>query len=232
MRNLYDQNLYDKKNDQQSICCGKVHHHNLDRGKMYSRKYRKQVNCVISVLSLVIAMFVVGIGSWNYRNHAETKKQLELSEQVLRFHILANSDQPKDQELKQKVREAILCYMKEELPGGMDLKETIQWSRTHKNELENVGEYVVKQAGYPYPVNAAVTTCYFPEKKIYDQTFPAGNYTALRIEIGEAKGHNWWSLLYPNLCFMEAVHVEGDPEVFWDFEDFEIKWYFQKLLKK
>ena len=64
--------------------------------------------------------------------------------------------------------------------------------------------------GYDDPVNAAVTTTYFPEKKYQDMTFPAGNYEALRVEIGSAKGHNWWGMLYPELAFWDAVHTVNE----------------------
>lgn len=65
----------------------------------------------------------------------------------------------------------------------------------------------VAEENYDYPVTAAVTTCWFPDKTYGDVTFPAGNYEALRIEIGSAKGHNWWCVLYPSLCFRDAANA-------------------------
>lgn len=76
---------------------------------------------------------------------------------------------------------------------------------------------MIAQAGYDYSVSAQVVRDEFPEKTYGDITFPAGWYKALRIEIGEAKGQNWWCVLYPNLCFMDAVHAvvpeEGKQEL-------------------
>jgi len=66
---------------------------------------------------------------------------------------------------------------------------------------------VIQEEGYDYPVIAEVTTCDFPDKTYGDITFPSGRYEALRIEIGEANGQNWWCVLYPNLCFIDAVHA-------------------------
>ena len=128
----------------------------------------------------------------------------------------------------------------------MDVEETKDWMRRHTDELEKLAASVIAEAGQDYPVSAAVTTCYFPEKTYGDVTFPAGNYEALRIEIGAAKGHNWWCVLYPNLCFLDATNAvvpeEGKKElksVLTEEEysqvtaqsDFKIKWYFLENLK-
>ena len=101
----------------------------------------------------------------------------------------------------------------------------------------------VAEENYDYPVTAAVTTCWFPDKTYGDVTFPAGNYEALRIEIGSAKGHNWWCVLYPSLCFRDAANAvvpnEGKEKlkhVLTEEEyseitagtEFKISWYFWK----
>ena len=136
--------------------------------------------------------------------------------------------------------------MEKTLPKGLDVDRTKDWMRRHTDELENVAAAVIEKEGQDYPVSAAVTTCYFPEKTYGDVTFPAGNYEALRVEIGAAKGHNWWCVLYPNLCFLDAANAvvpeEGKKElksVLTEEEysqvtaqsDFKIKWYFLENLK-
>ena len=126
---------------------------------------------------------------------------------MVRFHVLANSDSADDQELKLKVRDAVLGYMEEKLPESDGADETKDWLRSHIDEIEEVSRRTVADAGTEYPVSAAVTTCWFPDKTYGDVTFPAGNYEALRIEIGEAKGHNWWCVLYPGLCFMDTTNA-------------------------
>ena len=75
------------------------------------------------------------------------------------------------------------------------------------DEIEEVAKEIVKREGYTYSIHAEVTTCDFPDKTYGDITFPAGEYEALRVEIGEAKGQNWWCVLFPNLCFIDAVHA-------------------------
>ena len=167
--------------------------------------------------------------------------QKGLAEEVFRFHVLANSDSEEDQELKLKVRDAVISYMKEELPESRSLEETKKWAEKHLCEIEETSEAVVRAEGYAYPIRAGVEWTYFPEKAYGDVTFPAGRYEALRIEIGEAGGRNWWCALYPNLCFIDCVHAvvpdEGKQELQSVLTDeeyemvteqtrFKVKWFF------
>ena len=109
--------------------------------------------------------------------------------------------------MKMKVKEAVLAYMEYKMPQHTDLAQTREWVGEHLGELGDIAQAVICGESYDYPVHLELTTSYFPEKTYGDVTFPAGEYEALRIEIGEAKGHNWWCVLYPNLCFIDAVHA-------------------------
>ena len=124
--------------------------------------------------------------------------------------MLANSDSTLDQEMKLCVRNEILEFLQAEMPTGAGAEATKEWVRSHCDEIEQTAEKCLTEKGYDDPVNAAVTTTYFPEKKYQDMTFPAGNYEALRVEIGSAKGHNWWGMLYPELAFWDAVHTVNE----------------------
>lgn len=167
--------------------------------------------------------------------------QQNLAEEVFRFHVLADSDDAYDQEVKLKVRDAVLTYMKESMPGNPQADETKQWARSHLEELAGEADKVLEKEGVSYRAKASVVTDYFPEKKYGDVTFPEGEYEALRIELGSGGGHNWWCVLYPNLCFMDTtcavVSEEGKEElkgVLDDEEyemvtassDFKVKWFF------
>ena len=157
--------------------------------------------CVLAgiLISIVVTGFVV--------NARQSRMQQNLAEEVFRFHVLANSDSDEDQALKMQVKEAVLSYMKEEIPESDCVESTKEWARSHLNAIVNLAEEVIREEGYTYDVMAEVTTCDFPDKTYGDITFPSGEYEALRIEIGEAEGQNWWCVLYPNLCFMDAVHA-------------------------
>mgnify|MGYP003182612681 CR=1 FL=1 len=133
----------------------------------------------------------------------ERAVQEHLAEEVLRFHVLANSDSRTDQAVKMEVRDAVLSYLKEVLPEELDVKETTRWMRGHTEEIRQVAE----QKMADLQMQLAVTTCYFPDRTYGDVTFPAGNYKTLRIELGDAAGHNWWCVLYPNLCFLDTTNA-------------------------
>lgn len=167
--------------------------------------------CVLA--GILISLLMTGIVVNAKRSHM----QQDLAEEVFRFHVLANSDSDEDQALKMQVKEAVIAYMKEEIPNSDSVETTKAWARSHLDAIETLAEAIVIEEGYAYEVTAEVTTCDFPEKTYGDITFPAGEYEALRIEIGEAKGQNWWCVLYPNLCFIDAVHAvvpdEGKKEL-------------------
>ncbi len=158
---------------------------------------------VCALFGIMLAIVATGI----MVNVKQKRMQEELASQVLRFHVLANSDSEEDQNLKMKVKEQVIAYMKRELPQSDSLETTKLWAKTHLEEIETVSKQVIRKEGYLYSVKAEVTNSSFPDKSYGDVTFPAGEYEALRIEIGEAKGQNWWCVLYPNLCFIDSVHA-------------------------
>ena len=137
----------------------------------------------------------------------ERAVQEHLAEEVLRFHVLANSDSRTDQAVKMEVRDAVLSYLKEVLPEELDVKEPTRWMRGHTEEIRQVAEQKMADLQMQQTVSVAVTTCYFPDRTYGDVTFPAGNYKTLRIELGDAAGHNWWCVLYPNLCFLDTTNA-------------------------
>ncbi len=179
----------------------------------YNYNRRKQVICV--VFGVCAALFLTQAVVVNRTLAAEkvmAKTQKELAGEVLRFHVLAESDSEEDQAVKLKVRDAVIAYMKEELPESFSVEETKAWAREQLPRFEAIAEAVVKKEGYSYGAKAAVTSCYFPDKRYGDVFFPKGYYDALRIELGSAAGHNWWCVLYPNLCFTDAACTVVDEE--------------------
>ncbi len=157
--------------------------------------------CVLA--GILISLVVTGTVIYAKESHM----QRDLAKEVFRFHVLANSDSEEDQKLKMKVKETVVAYMKEEIPDSDSVDESKRWARENLQNIANISKRVVEQEGYDYVVRAKVMSCDFPEKSYGDITFPSGEYEALRIEIGEAKGQNWWCVLYPNLCFVDAVHA-------------------------
>lgn len=168
---------------------------------------------ICAITGIVIAIIVTGF----VMKSKKDEMQEELAKEVFRFHVLANSDSKEDQALKMKVKEAIISYMERELPESDSVETTKRWAHQNLEQIEEVATAIIAEEGYAYPAKAEVTTCEFPDKTYGDVTFPAGQYEALRVEIGDAKGQNWWCVLYPNLCFVDAVHAvvpdEGKKEL-------------------
>ena len=196
---------------------------------------KKQIICTI--LTLIISVCATGV----LTEAKVTEVQKKMAEEVFRFHVLANSDSKEDQALKMKVKETVITYMKEQLPESKSVVMTKAWAESHISAIKKVAEKTLQKQGCRYYVKVEVTNCYFPDKTYGDITFPKGKYDALRIEIGEARGQNWWCVLYPNLCFIDAVHAvvpdEGKEELkeVLDEEEYEmvtatskfkIKWFF------
>lgn len=128
-----------------------------------------------------------------------------IAAKVVRFHVLANSDSEADQSLKLTVRDKILKEYGDLLTACESKAETLAALEDARQEICETAAEVVAAEGYDYPVRVSIVREEFPFKKYGDLIFPAGVYDALRIEIGEAEGQNWWCVLYPQMCFVDAA---------------------------
>lgn len=133
--------------------------------------------------------------------------QEELSEKVVRLHVLANSDSEEDQALKLLVRDAVLETTTKRLAGVADRGEAAQRLYEILPELQCMAEQVIQSQGYAYPVRTEVAPVDFPTKTYDGFSLPAGEYLALRVLIGEAAGQNWWCVVFPPLCTAVTADV-------------------------
>ena len=129
------------------------------------------------------------------------RSQAALADQVIRLHVLANSDSEADQALKLKVRDKVLGVAADYFVPGATLEETRATLTDHLADIAAAGAQQVAEEGYQYPVTVSLEDNYwFPTKQYTDFALPAGEYTALRVVIGEGAGQNWWCVLFPPLC--------------------------------
>ncbi|MDE5966510.1 MAG: stage II sporulation protein R [Lachnospiraceae bacterium] len=126
---------------------------------------------------------------------------------VLRFHIRANSDREEDQALKMEVKEQVLSFLEPIMQEADSLEIAKKLISAKLPYIKSQVETYMVKAGFQYNADVYFTTEYFPLKQYGDVTFPAGNYEALRIDIGEVEGQNWWCVMYPSLCFVDASHA-------------------------
>ncbi len=135
-----------------------------------------------------------------------------LAPSILRFHILANSDRDADQQIKLEVRSLVLDYMQEHMDSSADKAETAAWMNDHRSEIESAANAYLAEQGFDYQASLQLTNCYFPNRVYDDLLIPGGHYDAARIILGEGKGHNWWCVLYPRFCFVDAACQEVPAE--------------------
>lgn len=129
----------------------------------------------------------------------------DLENSVFRLHVIANSDSKEDQNLKYIVRDKLLQYMNSYLSNTSTKEDAIKIANEHLEEFKQVAINTIKEQGYSYNVNIKIGNFEFPTKTYGDISLPAGFYDALRVEIGESKGQNWWCVMFPPLCFVDVT---------------------------
>ena len=156
------------------------------------------------ILTLSLAILIITLTALPI--HGES----EIYDSVLRLHVIASSDSEEDQALKLLVRDAVLLEA-EALLTSTDSKESAELTVAQNLErLRSVAEETVRQNGYSYPVSIELGEEKYPTKNYESCCFPAGEYTSLRILIGDAEGQNWWCVLFPPLCLSAAT----DPDAY------------------
>ena len=142
----------------------------------------------------------------NYTNAVSSN----LSNNFFRLHILANSDSEEDQTLKLKVRDNIIEFMNKQ---DFKTKEAaLNYVQENLSKFYEIAEQTIYENGYNYSVNISIGNFYFPTKNYGNISLPAGFYDGIKIEIGEAKGQNWWCSLFPPLCFVDISSGVIDDE--------------------
>lgn len=152
---------------------------------------------LLAIFLLLVIFLIFNIFSYSNKVFAG------LQNNIFRLHILANSDSEADQTLKLAVRDSVIEYMKTINNTSFTKEETIQNVNSHLKEIQKIAEDKIHELGYDYAVSLEVGNFYFPTKYYGNISLPAGNYDALKINIGEAQGQNWWCSLFPPLCFID-----------------------------
>lgn len=167
-----------------------------------------QNNCLKKRWCILGILFVLGLASFLGQKRASaTDIQQGIASKILRFHVIANSDTEEDQKLKLKIKDDVVCYMQDLLANCETKEESKEIVLAHTTDMEEIAKNRMKECGVDYPVSVFIDKRFFPIKTYGQFTFPAGEYEAICIEIGEHSGKNWWCVMYPSLCFVDAVHA-------------------------
>ncbi len=136
------------------------------------------------------------------------KQESTYKDKIIRLHVIANSDSQEDQELKLKVRDAIICSLNERLEAFENVEESRDFIRGHMDEIMDTVKDTLLKSGSVYPISARLEQTWIPEKTYGNLTLPAGEYEALNVVIGEGEGQNWWCVLFPPLCLIDIQDNE------------------------
>ena len=162
---------------------------------------------VLSILFCGVLVFSL-IGAMAEKRQAidEDKEVIEnISEKLIRFHVLANSNTNIDQELKLKVKDEVLKYIAPILEKSKSLEESREILKKEDNNIIKIAEDFIKKEGFDYSVKTTLTRENFPVKEYGNIVLPQGEYEAYRILIGDGQGENWWCVMFPPLCFVDIT---------------------------
>lgn len=164
----------------------------------------------------------------------------ELKEDVLRLHILAQSDSEEDQRLKLLVRDRILAESAAWVPQSGSKEEMMAYLSGHLDQVEAAAEEVLAAEGCNLPVRAELSKSFFDTRVYGERTMPAGWYDALQVVIGQGEGHNWWCVLYPPLCLpaaegeavLDAALTEEEKDVLSSPPRYQVRFLTVELLER
>jgi stage II sporulation protein R len=168
----------------------------------YRFSYRKSYGFIIMAL-LVLVM------SWEAGRMDAAVAQGDIPQEAIRLRILANSDSPADQAVKRVVRDEVVKAMNSWAVGLNDISEAREVIQSRLPEVEGIVAGVLESRGFPHQSSAILGNVQFPTKMYGSKVYPAGEYEALLITIGEGEGQNWWCVLFPPLCFIDAATGEA-----------------------
>ncbi len=169
---------------------------------------------LLAVLALLLSTLVIAL--------MPTEAEAEIYEDTLRLHILANSDSEDDQELKLKVRDRLLTEYGEMLKGE-SIGEAVGIINGKLSEIEEDVEEWIREYGYSYDASVTLSREWYDTREYEDFTLPKGEYTSLRVIIGEGEGKNWWCVMFPPLCLDIASESAPADDGISSYTDEEIR---------
>lgn len=176
-------------------------------------KINKNIKFKIISYSMMLLIILCFMTTYIYSQSQKINTFSEdYKENLIRFHVLANSDSEEDQALKLKVRDNIINYLKPKLENSKSIMESEKIIKNEKENLINICAKTIKENGYDYDVSINLGYSKFPTKQYSSVVLPAGEYKSLKIIIGKGQGKNWWCVMFPPLCFVDEQNNVIDKE--------------------
>ncbi len=161
--------------------------------------------CIFTFCLLLIVFSLLLLKAFPSDAKAE-KLQEGIASEIIRFHVIANSDSARDQAVKLVVKEALTATLRPKLQNAQNIEEARNILKNNLDEMVAISDRIIKENGYNYTAAAFLEEGYFPLKVYGDLSLPPGEYEAVRVELGSAKGQNWWCVMFPPLCFVDATY--------------------------
>lgn len=191
------------------------------------------------LIGFITAVFCEGICAF-----AESRRGI--TEDVFRLHVIANSDSDEDQALKLRVRNAVLEASADIFGGAVSADDAKHLSEENLQLFEAAAAAEIAASGYDYPVRCEVGTVHFDRRVYGSAELPEGDYSALRVIIGEGEGKNWWCVMFPALCLPAVTNTDEvlslaaengvisaeELELMQNPDNYEVKFYFAEVIKK
>ena len=199
----------------------------------------KKIKECAALIGMAAAIFAQGVCI-----NAQTRE--DISSDVFRLHIIANSDSAEDQELKIKVRDAVLTAGDGIFSGSSDADEAAVKAKRNLEFLRETALQTIRENGFDYDAECEVAEVVFDERSYGSAVLPAGEYTALQIKIGEAEGKNWWCVMFPPLCLpavtntdevladaeKDGVLTKEELDIISNPESYQVRFYFADKFKE
>jgi stage II sporulation protein R len=160
----------------------------------------------IGLLALMLLLFAFSTLIIKANAQHKQSLQLQIADEIIRFHVIANSDSVGDQALKLTVKDTLVKNLAPYLNEASSLNAAREILIEKMSYIKELAQNTINQQGYSYPVKVSLEECYFPLKVYGEYAFPPGNYEALRVQIGAAEGKNWWCVMFPPLCFVDETY--------------------------
>lgn len=166
------------------------------------KKKGNMTRCII-LLCMCMAGFIYAA----IHSEANSNVQQGIAKEIIRFHVIANSDAEVDQKVKLVVKDKVVSYMQGKLAETKTREQAKKVMKREMPAIKKIAQKTVRKQGYQYSCDVIYHEREFPVKIYGDLTFPAGKYEALDVVLGNAEGKNWWCVMFPSLCFVDGTYA-------------------------
>lgn len=178
---------------------------------LYTTEIKKYKKIIALMLTLIFVLAFMASSIYSQTKGADDLSK-NYKDKLIRFHVLANSNSEEDQNLKLKVRDGVISYLKPKLEKSQSIRESEKIILSNEDELRKLCKSIIDKNGYNYSVNIKLGYSKFPTKQYSSVVLPSGEYKALKIVIGKGQGRNWWCVMFPPLCFVDEQNNVIDKE--------------------